>query len=308
MGDAARRLRARAADRRTHRLGAERRLARRLPERAGGPRGAAPHRRRARRRSRCGWWTGPTRRARASGAACSARRRARRLDGRSESCASADATESRCRRAGERTASILRRVEARRAAQERRRVSRAAYRAGAGAGEWICRWASVLGTFGVERHPVTFRGQAAHAGIDADGQAPRRAGRRGEAGARSCARSPSQPATARSAPWAASSREPGIVTSVVETAECTARSASPRRRKLAKMLEQTPKRQRTLREGGGDRGRVGADLEIEPHPVPPRADRAVRRIDHRSRRQVAPPAQRPAARCGRGRARRACRP
>ena len=45
MVDAARRLRAGAADRRAHRLGAERRLARRLPERPGGRRGAAADRR-----------------------------------------------------------------------------------------------------------------------------------------------------------------------------------------------------------------------------------------------------------------------
>ena len=42
--------------------------------------------------------------------------------------------------------------------------TRAAHRAGPRAGIHVPALVSVLGTFGVERHRVTFRGQAAHAG------------------------------------------------------------------------------------------------------------------------------------------------
>ena len=49
---------------------------------------------------------------------------------------------------------------------------------------------------------------------------------------------------------------------------------------------------------------MGADLEHRADPVRRDADRARRRIDQGGRRQVAPPAERPAPRCRGGRARR----
>ena len=68
---------------------------------------------------------------------------------------------------------------------------------------------AVLGTYGVERWRITWTGQAAHAGLDADGQAPRRARRRGEARARAARDRRRRSGTARSAPRAASSAGPG---------------------------------------------------------------------------------------------------
>ena len=77
----------------------------------------------------------------------------------------------------------------------------------------------VLGTFGVERSPrhVARPGRARR--LDADGQAPRRARGRREARARDPRDREPRSAAARCARRAASSRKPGIVTSVVETAE-----------------------------------------------------------------------------------------
>ena len=76
----------------------------------------------------------------------------------------------------------------------------------------------VLGTFGVERHLVTWKGQAAHAG-----STPMDARRDALAGLRSwrwsCAISPSAPAAGPCARRAGVVCKPGIVTSVVETAE-----------------------------------------------------------------------------------------
>ena len=77
----------------------------------------------------------------------------------------------------------------------------------------------VLGTFGVERSRITWRGQAAHAG-----STPMDQRRDALAGAAKLALSIREIAargreTARCARPAASSAEPGIVTSVVETAE-----------------------------------------------------------------------------------------
>src|SRR5256714_1340287 len=59
-----------------------------------------------------------------------------------------------------------------------------------------------------------------------------------------------------------------------------------------------------VRRGGGRRGRVGADLVDRADPLRRRADRARRRGCARGGRRVAPAAERPAARPGRGVARR----
>ena len=71
------------------------------------------------------------------------------------------------------------------AARERRRLPRAAHRAGAGARvDGPRRSGVVLGTFGVERHQVTFTGQAAHAGSTPMDKRRDALGGRGQARAR----------------------------------------------------------------------------------------------------------------------------
>ena len=105
----------------------------------------------------------------------------------------------------------------------------------------------VLGTFGVERHLITWRGQAAHAGSTPmdqrrDALARRRAPRaraatdRGGGGGR-CASAQSGGVVC----------EPGIVTSVVETAEQLSTSGTSIAAKLARLLELAQTRERALR-------------------------------------------------------------
>ena len=97
--------------------------------------------------------------------------------------------------------------------------------------------------------------------------------------------------------------KPGIVTSVVETAECLLDQRHLDATKLAEMLSNAEAASQAVRAGGGRRGRVGADLEHRADPVRRGADRAGGRVDPRGRGRVPPPAERPAARRGRGRAR-----
>ena len=126
-----------AAHRRAHRLGPQRRLARRLPERARRRRSAAAHRRRGHAAGHGARSSiGATRKARGSAAACSApaRRRAR---------SSPDEVRNLTDRDGIKLADAVkqhgidldRALEARKRAEERRRVPRAAHRAGPGAAE-----------------------------------------------------------------------------------------------------------------------------------------------------------------------------
>ena len=160
-------LRARAADRRPHGLGAEWRLARRLPERAGRPRGAAPDRRRGhaaghRAAGRLGRRGGRALRPQPVRLQLGAPARWRsRGSGRLEG----SRRHRRCRRRWRASASICSR-RARPASSSRTRPP-----------TWSCIssrarcWRRmdlplgvVLGTYGVERHRITWRGQAAHAG------------------------------------------------------------------------------------------------------------------------------------------------
>ena len=97
--------------------------------------------------------------------------------------------------------------------------------------------------------------------------------------------------------------KPGIVTSVVETAECLLDQRHLDATKLAEMLSNAEAAVQAVRAGGGRRGRVGADLEHRADPVRRGADRARGRVDPRGRGRVAPAAERPAARRGRGGAR-----
>ena len=117
------------------------------------------------RRSGCGWSTGPTRRARASGAACSARRPA-------PGTLDVDEVRDLRDRDGERLEDVVARydVELDRAHESgaRLRGARAYLELHIEQGPVLESRgepaAAVLGTFGVERHLAVFTGQAAHAG------------------------------------------------------------------------------------------------------------------------------------------------
>ena len=77
----------------------------------------------------------------------------------------------------------------------------------------------VLGTFGVERHQITWRGQAAHAGSTPMDTAPRRARRRRRSSRSRSATSPPRAGGGAVCTSGGVVCKPGIVTSVVETAE-----------------------------------------------------------------------------------------
>ena len=161
------RVRARAPDRRPHRLRPERRLARRLPERRRRRRGAAPDRRGGHAAGdRCASSTGPTRRARASAARSSAPRP------RPARCATRTSCAKLTDRDGIALPDALREhgVDLDRALEARSQLE--------GAGAYLelhieqgpvlesldLPLGVVLGTFGVERSRITWRGQAAHSG------------------------------------------------------------------------------------------------------------------------------------------------
>ena len=109
--------------------------------------------------------TGPTRRAPASAAACSAARPSRAtLDLDDGPRADATPTATRCRRCWPRTASTSTGSRGRRAPRAPRRLPRAAHRAGPAARGRGLALAAVDGCVGVERHASSSRGQAAHAG------------------------------------------------------------------------------------------------------------------------------------------------
>ena len=159
---------------------------------------------------------------------------------------------------------------------------------------WIFRSGVVLGTFGVERHQVTFRGQAAHAG-----STPMDKRRDALAGAakleleiREIARRTGEGAVCT---MGGVVTKPGIVTSVVETAECLLDQRHLDAHEARGDAQQRRGGLPALRAGGGRRGRVGADLEHRADPVRRGADRARRRVDPRGRGHVAPAAER--ARC-----------
>ena len=162
----------------------------------------------------------------------------------------------------------------------------------------------VLGTFGVERSRITWRGQAAHCGLDADGQAPRRARRRGEARARAPRRSRAEAGGGAVCTSGGVVCKPGIVTSVVETAEQLLDQRHLDAEPLARMLAAAQGGLRALRGRGEHRGRVGADLEHRADPVRRDADRLRRGGDPRGRGHLAPAAVRAAPRRRRGLARR----
>ena len=151
----------------------------------------------------------------------------------------------------------------------------------------------VLGTFGVERHLVTFRGQAAHAG-----STPMDKRRDALAGAakleleiREIAKRTGGGAVCT---MGGVVTKPGIVTSVVETAECLLDQRHLDAATLASMLDEAKRASERFAQEENDRGRVGADLEHRADPVRRGADRARGRGDPRGRR-----ARRTACRAGR---------
>ena len=295
VGHAARRVRALRRDRRPPRLGAQRRLARRLVERHRGPRGPAraraPSRAAADRSSSS---TGPTRRARASGAACSGR----------APCAGTlepDSVRGLTDRDGIALPDALREhgVDLDTALQSHAQLEEAAaylelhIEQGPVLERMDLPLGAVLGTFGVERHAVRFTGLHAHAGSTP----------------MDVRRMPSSPPPAARWPGARTRSalddvrattgivkvSPGIVTAFNGTCEVSLDQRALNADVLAGMLERAREASRADRRRGGLRGRVGAHLADRADPVQPRPHRPRRRGDRRGRR-----ARRrafPAARC-----------
>ena len=292
-GSRSRRLRARAADRRAHRLGAERRLARRLPERHGRRGGAAPHRRggqppRHRAARQLGRRGGRAVRPLALRVV-----RGGRLDGRPGRAARSGrrATASRCPTRLARTASISTARSTRARSWRTRPPTSSCTSSRARCwSRWTSRSASCSARSASSAHLITFRGQAAHAG-----STPMDKRRDALAGAakleleiREIAKRTGGGAVCT---MGGVVTKPGIVTSVVETAECLLDQRHLDAATLARDARRGEGARRAVRGGGGHRGRVGADLEHRADPVRRRADRARRRGDPR----------------GRGRRRTACR-
>ena len=153
----------------------------------------------------------------------------------------------------------------------------------------------VLGTYGVERSRFTWRGQAAHAG-----STPMDKRRDALAGAaklalyiRELAAEVGNGAVCTSGSVVT---KPGIVTSVVETAEQLLDQRHLDAESLARMLQLAQGRRRPLCGRGEHRRRVGAHLEHRADPVRRDADRPGRRGGPRGRRHVAQVAVGPAAR------------
>ena len=133
----------------------------------------------------------------------------------------------------------------------------------------------VLGTFGVERHRVTWHGQAAHAGStpmdkrrDALGGAAKLA-----LEIREIARRTGGGAVCTSGAVVC---KPGIVTSVVETAEQLLDQRDLSASRLAAMLAEAKSCKRAVRARGVARRRLGADLVDRADPLRRDADRLLR--------------------------------
>ena len=199
-------------------------------------------------------------------------------------------------------------TESQAAARARGRLPRAAHRAGAGAG--VARPAA--------RHrPRHVRRRAPPDHVDGPG-GPRRARRRWTSGRDALAGaarlalvirgSPPRPGTVPCARAANVVCRPGIVTSVVETAEQLLDQRHLDAAEARATCSTTRWRSRALRRRGEHRGRLGADLVDRADPLRRPADRPRRRGDRRGRGDGAPAAERPAARRRRGRRARGCRP
>ena len=159
---------------------------------------------------------------------------------------------------------------------------------------------AVLGTFGVERHRITWRGQAAHAG-----STPMDQRRDALAGAaklalelRVIAAQVGDGAVMTSGGVVC---KPGIVTSVVETAEQLLDMRHLDAGKLAELNRAAHEASERFAAEESHRRRVGADLADRADPL--RARRPGRGGGARRGRHLAPAPERPAARRGRGLAR-----
>ena len=159
----------------------------------------------------------------------------------------------------------------------------------------------VLGTFGVERHRITWTGQAAHAG-----STPMDKRRDALAGAaklalaiRDVARETGDGAVCTSGGVVC---RPGIVTSVVETAEQLLDQRHLDAGKLAAMLARAQELSRGFAAEENDRRRVGADLVDRADPLRRDADRA-----SPTRRSARSRGRRTASRRGRSTTRRRSR-
>ncbi len=258
------------------------------------------------RPSPCGSWTGPTRKARVSARACSARRRARATSTwtRRAPCATATACACPTRCANSASTSSASRTAAGNSPTPPPTSNCTSNRAPC-CSTSACRWARCSGTFGVERHAMTFHGQAAHSGSTpmnrrkdaflAAAQMARRfiaiAERHGgrlhdwfvhdEAGHRHQRRR-GMPDHARPA----ASRRGGAGATC-----CGTRSEASER----------------FARGGRRHGAMGADLEHRAAPLSSRVAGALRRGHRGGRRAGAPVAVGAAARRRRGGAVRACR-
>ena len=161
----------------------------------------------------------------------------------------------------------------------------------------------VLGTFGVERHRITWTGQAAHAG-----STPMDRRRDALAGAAKLALDIRRIAAETGDGAVCTSGNvvcrPGIVTSVVETAEQLLDQRHLDAAKLAAMLAEAKAAADRFAGEEDVEVDVGADLGDRADPVRRDADRPRGGGDHRGRGHVAPAPERPAARRRRGRPRR----
>ena len=159
---------------------------------------------------------------------------------------------------------------------------------------------AVLGTYGVERWRITWTGQAAHAG-----STPMDKRRDALAGAAKLALEIREIA-ARVGNGAVCTSggvvcRPGIVTSVVETAEQLLDQRHLDATSLAELLSQAQAASERFAQEEDIEVELGADLEHRADPLRPGADRSLRRGMPRGRRHLAPAAVGPAARRGRGR-------
>ena len=159
----------------------------------------------------------------------------------------------------------------------------------------------VLGTFGVERHLVTWKGQAAHAG-----STPMDKRRDALAGAAKLALELRHIAARAGGGAVCTSGgvvcKPGIVTSVVETAEQLLDQRHLDAATLARHARGREGVLGALRRRGIDRRLVRQDLVDRADPLPPGTARALRGGDPRGDADLAQAAVRPTPRRGRGRA------
>ena len=283
---ALRRLRPRGPDRRAHRFRAERRLARRLPQRRRGRRGAAADRRGG-FAARHG---APRQLGGRGGGAVRAQplrlQRSRRLDGRPGRAprSSRTATGFRSRMRSQLTASIstprsrLGRSSTRAAAYLELHIEQGPVLEGLGLPLGV-----VLGTFGVERHRITWRGQAAHAGstpmdkrrdaLAGRGEARARDPRDREANRRGC--------RLHLGRGRLRARHRDLGRRDRRAASRPARPDAAAARSDARRGEGS---ERAVRRRGVDRRRVGADLVDRADPLRRDADRLLRGGDPRGGR------------------------